>query len=118
MSLTIDGFDDLSGAAARARPDESARRAARRRSPLPTSFVVVYAMLAAMLLLAPRPVLEQLQAAEPNAVVDLGKRALTRVSAISTSIGAQPAFDHARDLFLNGSFPPDADYQLRLAHED
>lgn len=77
--------------------------------------MILYATLAACVLLTPRQIVEHLQSAEPNAAIALAARAMTRVDMLSQRLGAQQAFDRARRRFVDGPFPPPDEYRLRAA---
>jgi hypothetical protein len=116
MTMSLDGIVDRSCAPehVRARPRA---RPARALAPLRRSLVILYSTFAACALMAPRPILERLRSAEPGPAVTFAAKTLEHVETISNRIGAQPAFDRARDRFLNGPFPPEEHYRLRAAYE-
>ena len=96
----------------------ASRTPVRRTSRLTTTALVIYASLAVLVVLLPDPILDRLGDAGANPAADLARSVLGRVSAASRALGAQVAFDRARDRFLNGPFPPEDDYRLRGTLED
>jgi hypothetical protein len=116
MTMSLDGIVDRSCAPEHVRARMRARPA-RALTPQRRSLVILYSTFVACALLAPRPILERLRSAEPGPAVTFATKAMEHAEAISRSIGAQPAFDGARDRFLNGPFPPTEDYRLRSAYD-
>jgi hypothetical protein len=116
MTMSLDGIVDRSCAPEHVRARLRARPA-RALTPLRRSLVILYSTFVACALMAPRPILERLRSAEPGPAVALATKMLEHAEAISSRIGAQQGFDRARDLFLNGPFPPGEDYRLRSAYD-